>query len=353
MATPPPPPWSEYRGIAETIGQGVVDAIAIAVGTQVDLGIVASCDPDDLLAGRPLPVRAIVVRFGRPLRDVLVFVSSLKEDVIRPLAALDIPDGSDIHGAIGNFTVESAVEYTDREHALEQCDALYLEASYSMELPTGELRMLLGTGLLESAASFHNGAIDPFAEEPILESLLQAQSLELGATIDADDVPVTELGTDAAPAPAASDETVEAMPIAALDAFDAELAAQEQADAAAARQAQAAKAHATVSAPELLAQEQAHAAHTATSQRWTQLLSGVEVELSAELGRADLNLGDFTSLTTDSVLTLDQMVQEPVTVYVNGTPYATARLVVVDGEYGIEILEVLDQHADVVATLAA
>jgi hypothetical protein len=39
-------------------------------------------------------------------------------------------------------------------------------------------------------------------------------------------------------------------------------------------------------------------------------------------------------------------------VYVNGTPYATARLVVVDGEYGIEILEVVDQ-AGLVSSLAA
>ena len=76
-----------------------------------------------------------------------------------------------------------------------------------------------------------------------------------------------------------------------------------------------------------------------------QLLSGVEVELSAELGRTDLALGDITSLAADSVLTLDQIVDEPVTVFVNGTRYATARLVVVDGEYGIEILEVVEQAA--------
>jgi flagellar motor switch protein FliN/FliY len=81
-------------------------------------------------------------------------------------------------------------------------------------------------------------------------------------------------------------------------------------------------------------------------------LSGVEVELSAELGRTDLTLRDITSLATESVLTLDQLVHEPVSVYVNGTRYATARLVVVDGEYGIEILEVVEQDV-LVSTLAA
>ena len=39
-------------------------------------------------------------------------------------------------------------------------------------------------------------------------------------------------------------------------------------------------------------------------------------------------------------------------VFVNGTPYATARLVVVDGEYGIEIIEVVDQGS-LVGALAA
>ena len=87
-------------------------------------------------------------------------------------------------------------------------------------------------------------------------------------------------------------------------------------------------------------------AATSPEGQWTQLLSGVEVELSAELGRADLALGDITSLASESVLTLDQLVDEPVTVFVNGTRYATARLVVVDGEYGIE-----DVYLSVPATL--
>jgi flagellar motor switch protein FliN/FliY len=99
-----------------------------------------------------------------------------------------------------------------------------------------------------------------------------------------------------------------------------------------------------VAAPESLADVPAD--------RWTELLSGVDVELSAELGRADLPLGEITRLDGDSVLTLDHMVNEPVTVYVNGTPYATARLVVVDGEYGIEIIEVTNQGG-LAATLAA
>ena len=64
------------------------------------------------------------------------------------------------------------------------------------------------------------------------------------------------------------------------------------------------------------------------------------MELAAELGRTDLSLGEVAGLVDDSVLLLDASVDEPLVVTVNGTPYATARLVVVDDEYAIEILAV-------------
>lgn len=103
-------------------------------------------------------------------------------------------------------------------------------------------------------------------------------------------------------------------------------------------------------APAASAASHAAAAHAnaaaATShplqQRWGALLSGVEVEISAELGRTVMCLGDVTSLDDDKVITLDENIEDPVTVYVNGALYATARLVEVDGQYGIEILEVLE-----------
>lgn len=335
-----PAPWSKHRLAAETIGQAVADAVTNATGGNIDLGVTSPCDPEEMLTGRPLPLHAIVVRFGRPLRDVMIFVSSLKEDAVRPLvevaaraalASLDVPTGDDAHGTIGSFVIEDAVEYHDLDDALEQCDALYLEAAYSLELPTGELQMVLGTGLLEAATSFVAGTVDTLDDAP---------SVAL-----ADDQGVEEIVDDAALAPG---ERVDAeVPAHAttsgLESFDAMLAEQEHAEAATV----AAKAAAPAAAA-----EDARSMHEATASRWTELLSGVEVELSAELGRTHLPLRDITSLNSASVLTLDQLVHEPVTVYVNGTRYATARLVVVDSEYGIEIVEVVDQTT-LASTLAA
>jgi flagellar motor switch protein FliN/FliY len=351
-ASQQPTPWAEHRMLAESIGQSVADAASATLGTNVDLGIAASGDPEEMVIGRPVPLRAIVVSFHRPLRDVMVFLTSLKEDAVRDvieaaataaIGALDVPTSPDQHGPLGQFTIAEAIEYETSEEALEQVDALFLEATYSLELPTGELQMIIGTGLLEAAACFVNGVADPFATEAAF--LPAGTELELGDAIDLGEggaryeMGEGEIGT--------KDEAglafggAGAASASSVDDFDAMLAAQERAEAEAAASIAAAAA-ATASA-NVAAAELPNFAQQTASGRWTELLSGVEVELSAELGRADLALRDITSLAAESVLTLNQMVHEPVSVYVNGTRYATARLVVVDGEYGIEILEVVEK----------
>lgn len=356
-AQPPQPPWSEHRMLAEKLAQGVADSLTIVAGTHVELGKSVAFDPEAVIEGRPLPLRGFVVRFRRPLRDVAVFLTSLKDEAIRPyversaqaiVESLDMPGQPDEHGPLGAWEIEEVAEFEELDLALEQCDALFLEASYSLDLPNAELTMVLGTGLLESASCFVEGIADPFTDEaPFVP---EATELELGDAITVDAGERYELGDDlglpgggdvlevAAGSPAA--------PTSSIDDYDALLAAQE----AQAADAAAATARANVAAAEL-----PDLAGQAAEQRWTDLLSGVEVELSAELGRAQLALGDITSLTSDSVLTLDQLVHEPVTVYVNGTPYATARLVIVDGEYGIEILTVVEQQqqGSLVTSLAA
>jgi flagellar motor switch protein FliN/FliY len=347
--------------LAESIGEAVADALSSATGSIVDLGKIGPFDPEAMIPGRPMPMRAIVVRFRRPLRDVMVFLTSHREEQVRPLIeaaasatikALDVPTSADQHGPLGRFEIDPAIEFETVETALEQCDALYLEATYALELPTGELRLVVGTGLLQSAACFSAGIVDEFGTEPAytpasneleLAGDIHADTisgdLELGSgEIGSDHTPTVELGATAA-ATAAS----------GIDAYDAMLEAQERADEAAAAAAAVAEttAHTNIAAAEL-----PDMAVEAATRRWTQLLSGVEVELSAELGRAELSLGDITSLASERVLTLDQLVHEPVCVYVNGTKYATAKLVVIDGEYGIEILEVVEQSS-LIASLAA
>ena len=366
-----PGPWSEHRATATVLTDAIAAAMAAAVGTPVGLGKPVSCEPEAMLSRRHFPVRAIVVNFGRPLRDVMVFISSLPDDVVRPLAqiaassvvaALGITPDSDDHGATGGFVIEDGIEYESMEIAAEQCDAMFLEAMYTMDLPTGDVCMILGTGLLESAACFELGESDPHAREAVR---IAVNAFEPTPVPTARPVVVDQLADDAPPVPIAVRpiemvDEVDERPASdsttspdedAIAAYEARLAAQERADQEAAHADRVARAAAEAAA--LNAGTSPAPAASVDPTHWAELLSGVEVEVSAELGRTDLALGDITALDSESVLTLDQMVKDPVTVFVNGTPYALARLVVVDGEYGIEILEVLEQSVPLLSRLAA
>jgi flagellar motor switch protein FliN len=70
-------------------------------------------------------------------------------------------------------------------------------------------------------------------------------------------------------------------------------------------------------------------------------LLGVDVRFWAELGRAELPLGEAVALGTGAIVDLDREPSDPVDVYVNGTRFATARLLVVDGEWAIRLEEIL------------
>jgi flagellar motor switch protein FliN len=69
-----------------------------------------------------------------------------------------------------------------------------------------------------------------------------------------------------------------------------------------------------------------------------ELLSGIRVRVSAELGRAKLPIARVANLPAGSVVVLDRAPSDPVDVLVNGTPFAQAKVVLVDGEYAVQIL---------------
>jgi flagellar motor switch protein FliN len=70
-------------------------------------------------------------------------------------------------------------------------------------------------------------------------------------------------------------------------------------------------------------------------------LLGVGVRFWAELGRAELPLAEAVALGTGAIVDLDREPSEPVDVYVNGTRFATARLLVVDGEWAIRLEDII------------
>ena len=70
-------------------------------------------------------------------------------------------------------------------------------------------------------------------------------------------------------------------------------------------------------------------------------LSAVPVDLSVEIGRTRMTVGETLELHEGSVITLDRMAGEPVDLLVNGTLIGRGEVVVIDEQFGIRLTEVL------------
>jgi flagellar motor switch protein FliN/FliY len=72
-------------------------------------------------------------------------------------------------------------------------------------------------------------------------------------------------------------------------------------------------------------------------------LAGIPVRVWAELGRARMASAQIVGLPTGAVVELDKQADDAIDLFVNGTHFATGRLVVVDGtDWAVRIEHVLD-----------
>ncbi len=74
------------------------------------------------------------------------------------------------------------------------------------------------------------------------------------------------------------------------------------------------------------------------------LLLDVELPVSVSFGRAQLMLKDVIKLTTGSIVELNRAISEPVEVIVNNCVIARGEVVVVEGNYGIRIKQVVSRQ---------
>jgi flagellar motor switch protein FliN len=72
-------------------------------------------------------------------------------------------------------------------------------------------------------------------------------------------------------------------------------------------------------------------------------LSAVPVDLTVEVGRARMTVGDTLELRQGSIITLNRMAGEPVDLLVNGTPIARGEVVVIDEQFGLRVTEVVGE----------
>lgn len=98
-----------------------------------------------------------------------------------------------------------------------------------------------------------------------------------------------------------------------------------------------------VQLPQLQGEPVATGRDTATGGTTSDLrrLSAVPVDLSVEIGRTRMTVGQTLELREGSVITLERMADEPVDVLVNGTPIARGEVVVIDEQFGLRLTHVL------------
>ncbi|HYM54408.1 MAG TPA: flagellar motor switch protein FliN [Solirubrobacteraceae bacterium] len=75
-------------------------------------------------------------------------------------------------------------------------------------------------------------------------------------------------------------------------------------------------------------------------------LSDIPMELSVEIGRTHMTVGETLDLRVGSVVTLERLAGETADLLVNGTAIARGEVVVIDEQYGLRVTEILDSQQD-------
>lgn len=75
-----------------------------------------------------------------------------------------------------------------------------------------------------------------------------------------------------------------------------------------------------------------------------EMLRDVELRVTAELGRAKLTLGEVTSLSGGSIVTLDKAAGEAVDLRINDQLFASGEVIVMDGYFAVKITKLLSKE---------
>lgn len=338
--------------VVEQIGVALGNGLEKVLGSPVELGRISAYDDHEVLS-RAVPLRVVMATFATGLSDSLVVISNMRNEQVSAAissAALELAAQLQVPATL---TEPSLHEFETRDEALEELQALFDEPSLHYTTPVGEMLVVVGSGLVQSTISKLRGSTASFdiAEPATADAATSTQAVPAMAPAGTPNsvAPVQAAAASAVPAadeevatPAAvSEPEVVAVPVVRPGIPANPTVADAQMHVPAAQMG--------IDPEPQSAYANSEAAEAGRS--WQTLLSGVDVQVSAELGRTEIRMGELTSLTRDSVLTLEQHVEEPVVVYVNGAAYAHARLVDVDGEYGVEILEVFGAGVPTADTL--
>ena len=74
------------------------------------------------------------------------------------------------------------------------------------------------------------------------------------------------------------------------------------------------------------------------------LIQDIDVRLTVELGRAQMNLREVLDLAEESVIMLDRLTDEPLDVLVNGKLIAKGEVVAEGNRFGLRIIELVGDN---------
>ena len=70
-------------------------------------------------------------------------------------------------------------------------------------------------------------------------------------------------------------------------------------------------------------------------------LLDIPVEISVEIGKSRMTIGELLSLNKGSIVELDKLVEDPVEIYVNDRLLGKGEIVVSNERLGVKILEII------------
>lgn len=75
----------------------------------------------------------------------------------------------------------------------------------------------------------------------------------------------------------------------------------------------------------------------------------IPVKVTLEVASTEISLKELMQVDTSSVIVLDKLAGEPLDVKVNGALFGRAEVVVMNGNYGLRIIELADQDLGALA----
>jgi len=90
--------------------------------------------------------------------------------------------------------------------------------------------------------------------------------------------------------------------------------------------------------------QDAHPGGSGASEADLGRVAEIPMELSVEIGRTHMTVGEALDLRVGSVITLEHLAGDPVDLLVNGSAVARGEVVVIDEQYGLRITEILEEQ---------